>query len=78
MCMQIYIITYYPSMIYYYIHIYIYIYIYIYAIKNITIRTAKQKTGETSDDDFLQPLNIFCLDKWLGSLIKWVHYNILK
>ena len=61
-----------------YTYIYIYIYIYIYAIKNITIRTAKQKTGETSDDDFLQPLNIFCLDKWLGSLIKWVHYNILK
>ena len=59
-------------------NIYIYIYIYIHAIKNVTIRTAKQKTDETSDDDFLQPLNIFCLNKWLGSLIKWVYYNILK
>ena len=59
-------------------NIYIYIYIYIHAIKNVTIRTKKKKTDETSDDDFLQPLNIFCLNKWLGSLIKWVYYNILK
>ena len=68
--MQIYIITYYPSVVYYYI--------YFHAIKNITIGTVKRKTDETSDDDFLHPLNIFCLDKWLASLINWVQYAILK
>ena len=60
--MYVYISTYYPYIVYY-------CFIYFHAVKNITIGAEKQKTDETSDNDCLRLLNIFCGDKWLASLI---------
>ena len=37
--------------------------------QNIARRSVQQKTEETTDLDCLCPLNIFCWDKWLDSLI---------
>ena len=63
--------VYYPSVVYYN-------HKYFHTIKDITWQNVKQKTDETSNNDCLFPLNIFCWDKWLVSLIKWVQNSSLK
>lgn len=47
-------ITYYPTIV---------SYMYFSAIKNITLGSVIDKTDQTSDNDYLCPLNVFCLDK---------------
>lgn len=55
-----------------------YYYVYVHAIKSIVIRTKNKINDETSDNDCLCLLNIFCWDKWLVSLINWVQKGNLK
>lgn len=49
-----------------------YYYVYVHAIKSIAIRTKNKINDETSDNDCLCPLYIFCLNKWLASRINWM------